>query len=542
MIDKIYGVIRKLGHLFTRFPKDTVVRPDSFIGSMAINVPDYEVEKGVVLIQSVPDKFYFLLFGAIREKLSHHLNGPVELLVVRSVSGAVGEGFWAEIKRSSLFAWLWSAPWVRAYGPLVRGVAYRSSALAHPWADWLDWRKSRELWQSVQSQSDGLSLVVEGIEVGDLVVDSYLRFKPAPFFDVGDPFVRRLIWQALRDVRLGQAYFRSARPKLYLTSYSTYIEHGVAVRVALQAGVSVWSFGNLGQFGKQISLEDPYHTADFSQYRSSFEALEGQGQRLDEARERLEFRLSGGVDAATSYMRQSAYGHSVGDLPEGLNGAVVIFMHDFYDSPHVYPEMVFHDFWRWICFTIEVLQKNGISFFLKPHPNQIALSDEALGRLRQRYPDLKWLPTGVSNVQLAQSGIACGVTVYGTVAHELAYMGVPSIGCARHPHHTFDFCRTARTRDEYEGMLKTYALMLLTKEEMQRQALAFYYMHNLSGAADERQLTQAFLAFWKACNLGEIPEKAVIQSFRELAALPAFDKFVAAMVRALKSETEAGLI
>lgn len=534
--------MRKLGHLFTRFPKDTIVRPDSFIGSMAINVPDYEVVKGAVLIQSVPDKFYFLLFGAIREKLSHHFNGPADLLVVRSVSGAVGEGFLAEIKRSSLVAWLWSAPWVRAYGPLTRGVAYRSAALTQPWADWLDWRRSRALWQSVQSQSDGLSLVVEGIEVGDLVVDSYLRFKPAPFFDVGDPFVRRLIWQALRDVRLGQAYFRSARPMLYLTSYSTYIEHGVAVRVALQAGVQVWSFGNLGQFGKRLSLKDPYHTADFSHYRSSFEALEGQGQRLDDARERLEFRLSGGVDAATSYMRQSAYGQSVDDLPEGLDGAVIIFLHDFYDSPHVYPEMVFHDFWRWICFTIEVLQKNGINFFLKPHPNQIALSDDALGRLRQRYPDLKWLPTGVSNVQLAQAGIACGVTVYGTVAHELAYLGVPSIGCARHPHHTFDFCRTARTRDEYEGMLKTYALMPVPKEEMQRQALAFYYMHNLSGAADEWQLTQAFLAFWKACNLGEITEKAVMHSFRELAALPAFDQFVAAMVRALKSEMEAGLI
>jgi hypothetical protein len=527
----ISAVMRKLGHLFTRFPKDAVVRPDSFIGSMVINVPDSEVTTGTVVIQSVPDKFYFLLFGAIREKLSYRLNGPAELLVVRSVSGAVGEGFLAEIKRSSLVAWLWSAPWVRAYGPLIRSVAYRSAALAQPWADWLDWRRSRALWKSVKSQSDGLSLVVEGIKVGDLVVDSYLRFKPSPCFDVGDPFVRRLIWQALRDVRLGQAYFRSARPKLYLTSYSTYIEHGVAVRVALQAGVQVWSFGNLGQFGKRLSLKDPYHTADFSHYRSSFEALEGQGQRLDDARERLEFRLSGGVDAATSYMRQSAYGKSVDDLPEGLDGAVVIFLHDFYDSPHVYPEMVFHDFWRWICFTIEVLQKNGINFFLKPHPNQIAMSDEALAALSQLYPDLKWLTTGVSNVALARAGITCGVTVYGTVAHELAYMGVPSIGCARHPHHTFDFCRTARTREEYECMLQTHALMPVPKEEMQRQALAFYYMHNLSGADDERQLTSAFLAFWKACNVGDSAEEAVMRSFHDLVGLPAFVHFVASTIK-----------
>lgn len=530
MVGQILGPIRKLGNLFTRFPKEVVVRPDSFAMLAEVRIPEGAAVAGTVVVQSVPDKFYFLLFGAIRQHLRKYLNGPVELVVVRSVSGAVGSGWFAELKRAALVSWLWSGPWVRAYGALFDGVAYWCATWAHPFSDLEDWGRSKSLWLQLQQQGNAHSLKIDGIEVADLVIDSYLRFKPSPEFDVTDPFVRRLVWQALRDVRQAQAYFGRVRPRLYLTSYTTYLEHGIPARVALRHGVDVWAFGNLNRFGKKLACSDTYHTQDFSGYRKEFEALNRQTERLQEARLQLETRLSGGIDAATSYMRKSAYARADVELPDGLDGAVVVFLHDFYDSPHVYPDLVFHDFWCWITFTIEVLQQTGVTFFLKPHPNQIAMSDEALERLRKAYPGLKWLPAGASNVQLARAGLACGVTVYGTVAHELAYLGVPSIGCARHPHHAFDFCRTARTREEYAGMLRTYGVSPLPKEEMQRQALAFYYMHNLHGDDDQLALRQAFVLFWKACNVGEITERAVMQGFQALVRLPAFDRFVAAMV------------
>jgi hypothetical protein len=121
------------------------------------------------------------------------------------------------------------------------------------------------------------------------------------------------------------------------------------------------------------------------------------------------------------------------------------------------------------------------------------------------------------------------VTVYGTVAHELAYLGVPSIGCARHPHHAFDFCRTARTREEYANMLLTHIDLPVSKEEMRQQALAFYYAHNLYSDEDQNALRQAFVNFWKACNVGESTEDSVLQSYRSLVSLPAFERFVDAM-------------
>jgi hypothetical protein len=517
----------KVKQLFSRYPDEPGVRPQSFTGMR--NTPPEGTGGELLSIQSVPDKFYFLLFGAICACLGARVAVRTELVIVRAVSGAVGTGLRAELKRSAPVAWLLTSRWVRAYGDLIAGVAYRCATWTHPFRDLMDWFRSGPLWRQLQQQREALSLKIDGIEVADLLVDSYLRFKPSPEFDVKDPFVRRLVWQALRDVRQAQGYFGKHQPRWYLTSYTTYLEHGIPARVALRQGVEVWSFGNLNYFGKKLSLADDFHTQNFASYRTGFEALDDRDKRLSVARQHLEGRLSGEIDAATSYMRKSAYAQLDVEPPAGLDGAVVIFLHDFYDSPHVYPDLVFQDFWCWVNFTIRILQMTGVHFFLKPHPNQMALSDKVLERLSRKYPDLNWLPTNVSNLQLARAGIACGVTVYGTVAHELAYLGVPSIGCARHPHYTFDFCRTARTKDEYQRMLETYDLLPIPRQEMRLQALAFYYMHNLHGTDDERKLQQAFVAFWRACNVGEINERKVLLTFQALMNLSAFDRFVTEM-------------
>ena len=525
-------MIDKLIRLFYKYPNVPGVSPRS-LNHLAFGVAKSAKPQVTLAMQSICDRFYFLLFGAICVRLGERLRLRTDLVLTQSVNGAIGTGILAELKRSAPAAFLRSAQWVRAYGQWVDRIAYRCESWSHPISDIQDWLHSKYLWQILQSQQDNFSLQINGIEIADLLIDSYLRFKPSPTFSVSDTFVRRLIWQALRDERQARAYFDRVRPTWYLSSHTTYLEHGIPVRVALSLGVEVWSFGNLNGLGKKLSIEDSFHTPNFSNYRNTFNQLDRQDERLFEAQVQLERRFSGSIDAATSYMRQSAYANANKQvsLPANLKDAVVVFLHDFYDSPHVYPDLLFNDFWDWINFTITTLQLAGETIFLKPHPNQIALSDEALSGLRTQYPDLNWLPAGISNVELAKVGIACGVTVYGTVAHEMAYLGIPTIGCARHPHHAFDFCRTAKSRDEYVAMLNSPRVLPLPVEAMQRQALMFYYMHNLCGSDEERDLAGSFISLWKDCNFGDDTEEAIIQQLKAFVAQPGFDSFISLLAR-----------
>ncbi len=218
-----------------------------------------------------------------------------------------------------------------------------------------------------------------------------------------------------------------------------------------------------------------------------------------------------------------------------MSGTVVVFLHDFFDSPHIYADLIFDDFWEWISFTIRTLTDAGVPFFVKPHPNQIEASAEVLERLRLKFPEMRLLSTRITNRQLVDAGLGAGVSVYGTVGHELAYLGVPVICCARHPHHAFDFCRTAKSLTEYEAMLRQPFLLALERHEMRRQALQFYYAHNLHGSPEALALRSHICTLFKIGNDDSAPPESLAQGLADLSASPEWSMFIDDLVQDMQS-------
>ncbi|MFM1981148.1 MAG: hypothetical protein RLZ68_2413, partial [Pseudomonadota bacterium] len=430
----IKKLIRALRRLASRLPADPRVDPLLALRCARLPLSKKDELPGplagrVLAVQGVEDPIFHGLLATLACDLKESVGVQPWLLQVRSINGAIGTGAVARLARSWPVAALFNAQWRRANADVMAGVAYRSGGWQSPMSRRRGARAGRALQQRLQRQGGLAELRIDGILVGDLVIDSYLRFRPAATVDLADPFLARLLTQMLRDVSLAQTWFANARPALYLSSYSTYIEHGVAARVALAHGIPVRVFGNLVTFGKRLSTNDPFHATNGGTYRDIAESLPEPVPALEQARELLEGRLGGKIDQATAYMRQSAYASSGEPVPAEVRGAVVVFLHDFFDSPHIYADLVFDDFWQWICCTIQTLTEAGIPFFLKPHPNQIAASVAVLAQLRAQFPALRLLSTRITNRELVDAGIGAGVTVYGTVGHELAYLGVPVICC-----------------------------------------------------------------------------------------------------------------
>lgn len=455
-------------------------------------------------MEVIPDPVYFGLMGVLMHDIAFRWGCKTHAVVVRSVNAYFGFSLWSEFRRNALLNWAVMRQWLASFGSLATQVAYRSSSWSRPLEDTRDLVRSYRIWQKWCAQECHIAmdcLDIDGIVCGDLIIDSYLRLAPSPSFKVDDIFVWRLLWQATRDVGRARSYFRKHRPALYLTTYSTYIEHGIPARVALQEGIPVFSFGNFFKFGLRLTADHDRHTPDCRDYRQGFEVLPPELREacMEEAEKTLEFRMSGGIDHATGYMRNSAYAPAQKNQLTNhlqLKGAVVVFLHDFYDSPHVWDDFVFTDFWDWIITTIDALKKLGVNFVIKPHPNQIALSDQAIVDLREKYPGLMWLDTATNNRMLAEAGISCGVTVYGTVAHELAYLGIPTIGAASHAHHSFNFCRTARSRSEYLELLSDCLSVHMPRTDMRKEALGFFSMHNSLYDETAREVTSAFMQYW----------------------------------------------
>jgi hypothetical protein len=525
LIAKVSSLMRTL---FSRIPPNDKVKVlHQYLGREASSLNE-STSKPIFAVQGVEDPLYYALLSIISIDVQQRVESASRLVIIRSFSSGIGNGFRVFLMRSGLVSWLISSQWARLNRQVVGAVGYRSQSFNYPFADLYDFWCAYKLWRSLKNSEDISKLVIRDILVGDLVIDSYLRFKPSPCFLIKDRFVLTVLWQAHRDIRRAYDFFSRCKPAFYLSSYTTYIQHGVAVRVALRLGVPVYLVGSGFVFGKKLSLEDYFHTPDTSSYCSLFDKLDRQEEKLSTAEVQLKHRLSGGVDDATAYMKSSAYSYSDEKLPN-VKGAVVIFLHDFYDSPHVYDDLIFPDFWSWICFTIDTLTQSGISFWVKPHPNQISLSDYAVQLLLQQYPQLQMISTRITNSQLVEGGMICGVTAYGTVAHELAYMGVPSIGCAKHPHYSFEFCRTAKNLDKYKYFLQTPNIQPLPVKELQRQALAFFYMHNIYCGEDNIALRRQFNAWFREVH--DVEGVQLLQELVKFRGLPAYNHFVDKLVK-----------
>jgi hypothetical protein len=482
----------------------------------------------VVLVQAVEDTYFFGLFGQIISSLREQQSIRVEQFVLNSFR--LGES--SSVLNFFLYRfinWLLGRKWVGLYNSFCDRVGYRSTGMQFPIADVIDIYRAFVCWRSISTKDALISLVIDGVPVGDLINDTYLRYKPAPTVNLADAYLWLVIWQAYRDVRRAKNYFPRIKPKLYLTTYSTYIQHGIAVRVALQCGVRVFSFGNRQEFAKELSIGDWMHTKNPDNYSNEFPRLGNSEQKIVEANAALTTRMAGTIDSATAYMKKSAYTESDSPVPN-VRGALVIFLHDFFDSPHVYRGMVFPDFWEWICFTIETLEILNICFFIKPHPNQIDLSDGVLTKLAQRYPSVSIILPNITNKQLVEAGMVCAVTVYGTVAHEMAYLGVPTIACGDHPHVSFDFCQTAKTKDEYADLLRQYAEIRFDKLVMHRQSLIFYYMHNFNLSVGEKSLMDVVSALRNAHNNPTIEQPGSVKLLESISKLPAFNAYISRLM------------
>jgi hypothetical protein len=462
-----------------------------------LNVNRNNPHKYNIAIESVRDPLFFALFSMILLDVRKKISVSSHLLIVTSINAAIGSGWRQKFLRSRIVNTIINLQWIKISVPFLGdNVAYKSQSFAHPLNDLKDWFHAKKIWEYQKHINKFSELTIDDILVGDLIIDSYLRFKPSPEFKLSDPFVKYIIWQTLRDLRQAKKFFCNVKPILYLTSYSTYIEHGIPLRVALKSNIKVRSYGHFSAFGKKLTSKDLFHTPNTSNYNKEFSRLNNQSALLKKAESALNFRLAGGVDTATSYMRISAYKVNKSAVPD-VSGQIVIFLHDFYDSPHIYPNIIFQDFWSWIIFTIETLQKAKINFWIKPHPNQIDLSDIAIKDLIKKFPNLNILPSKITNKQLASGKMKVGVTVYGTVAHELAYMGVPSITCSKDPHHAFDFCLRAKNIKQYRSFLLKSDKIFVDSSYLKQQALQYFYMHNFYSGQEACDLANKYSNFYK---------------------------------------------
>jgi len=360
-------------------------------------------------------------------------------------------------------------------------------------------RIAEPLLAGLSNKREVLRISVEGIVIGDLIYDSYLRYYNAPTLVMEDPRFAALVETAVQVYLACKNYLRENEPAAFTTDDFSYLNSGVMTRLMHSMKVPTY----LVCFGETFWIQrvSPEHSGaghgfpppvvlPYPKYAEIFAALPpGEKESgIRKGREALERRLAGETCPLVR-MTASSYGDEGADarlLDDDGKPCVLVMMHDFVDSPHSYREMLFPDFWEWITFLLDRAVQTDFRWYVKPHPCLADPSRRAINeanraivdRLEKMYPTIRFLDPSASNTQIIRDGICAMYTVHGTSAHEFAYAGVPVVNCGDNPHISYDFNIHARSTEEYADLIaSSYRLRLDIDKSKIEQFVYMHYFH-----------------------------------------------------------------
>jgi hypothetical protein len=317
---------------------------------------------------------------------------------------------------------------------------------------------SAELFDGLKSKWDVVNLSLEGVIIGDLIYDTYLRVSYKPTVDIKDKLLQEIIRQAILIFRAIRSYLASRRVVAVIADHTYYIYSGIMVRLACLAGIPVHQVVYGLNFytvpvspdpaGSQVALRWP-----FPDFRILFNKLSTAEQAA--AREKgltsLESRLAGIPNISVLALGTAYCAPSVERiLKDSGRPRILILLNDFFDAVHLFRGMLFPDFYEWVHYLIERASQTPFDWYVKPHPNilfwehrgepaQAAANRGVVAELRSRFPAIHFLDPTVSNRQIISEGINAMFTVHGTAGHEFAYYGVPVVNAGDNQHIAYSF-------------------------------------------------------------------------------------------------------
>jgi len=208
----------------------------------------------------------------------------------------------------------------------------------------------------------------------------------------------------------------------------------------------------------------------WSQYSSSGDDLEFSEQKAAEVTAYLKERVKD-PSIHLSYMRPSTAPKCDRLIlecgrPVELNSkdlCAVLFLHSFADAQYEFGVDGFSDLFDWTSFSIQALLSNPLikNVFLKEHPNsdykRYPVDLFAVSRIRKLFglnSKLKWLSPRVGVSAFSSCNNIIALTHHGSIAEELAYIGIPVIASSFAPwSDRYSFLTTWRTPMEYREIL-----------------------------------------------------------------------------------------
>lgn len=299
-------------------------------------------------------------------------------------------------------------------------------------------RKFKKL-KKIKTKNQILNIKINNIIIGDLVYDTYLKKYNVSTIDLKDKRFKNFLLDCLRLFFFWDQYFKENIIRALIIVHSTYL-YGIPMRVALSNYIPVYraTYNQITYITKKN-----YHMGkDFYNLPKIFKLFPKNKKILflNTAKKKLENILD--------------YKKTIQRKKKSKKKSIMIAMHNFYDSPHVFGKMLFPDFYEWLNYLVKLSLKTDYEWYFKPHPDNNKEDVKIVSNILKKNRNMKILSAKDDYNKILKKGINIILSCYGTVGYEYAYFGCTVINaCQNNPNSSYKFNLNPKTIPEYEKIL-----------------------------------------------------------------------------------------
>ena len=336
-------------------------------------------------------------------------------------------------------------------------------------------------YKKIKFKKDILELKLDGILLGDLFYDEYLRSNNVITIDVNTKNFQSFLKEAISLYFFWKKIFEKEKIKSLIISHHVYFM-GIVTRIAIYKNIPVYNIGitNIQYLTKSY----PIKHCGFENYLKFFKKFNSNLQKklLIDAENKLTERFAGKKDIKLLMDRHTDkdfYNKKVSTkkILSQDKYKVLIAAHQFNDAVHVYGKFLFNDFYEWIDFLGKCTKKTDYEWYIKFHPAEFKTNYKYIKYFAKKYPKFIILPNTVTNNQLIKEKVDIILTVYGSIGHEYPLFGIPVVNASNEgPHKPFDFNIYPKNFVEYERIILNLHKVPKVKVNLIQRKLYIYYL------------------------------------------------------------------
>ena len=348
--------------------------------------------------------------------------------------------------------------------------------------DYLKAKKiSKNFFKKKNNKTDVENFKINGIWIGDLIYDSYLKKFSVPTIDLDSKRFKNFFTTCIENFLYWEKIFKRKTIKGIAVSHAVYL-NAIPLRIAVKNNIEAFHCVDSMLYkidNKSCSFEKKTNGFDyhFKLYKKIFKSFSPDKKKKSilKGKNFLKKIINGNQkyfyfpDKKISKKKKKYF-------LENNKKKIVIFAHSFFDSPHVYGNFLFPDFYEWLLFLSKVAKKSNFDWYIKPHPNYDDNSEIILDKFIKDHSEIKKLDRDAPILDLVKQGMYAALTVYGSCASELPYLGIKVVNADRNnPHSAYNFSFNPKNLNEYEEII-----LNLDKKKLNFKLNELYEFHYMN--------------------------------------------------------------